>query len=157
MAEDKEKRDIIGIDLNLFPEFSGDRYPRSLYLGKEFNHKLTCNLPIPEDWSELCKFYGIDEAVAKARLVAAISTDRDTATRNYITKVKDSINWDDPDQAKIDKISKLYAKDLTTAPVRKTSETKKVKNVLTKYGLNVDELDEILAQMKAKKGKSNKK
>jgi len=152
MAEE-EKREIIGIDLDLFPEFSGDRYPRSLYLGKEFSHKLTCNLPIPENWSELCQFYGIDEAAAKARLVAAISTDRDTATRNYINKVKNNIEWENPDQAIIDEISKLYMKDLTNPPEKKVSETKKVKSVLSKYGLSAEELDEVLAQMKAKKGK----
>ena len=148
MAEETKKELISIKPENFFSDWDGTRVKRDVRVTGT-DYKLEFNLPVPATAEEVAEMYKIDNATeVLAIAVKQISYNRDTDLRKNITDA--DIDWSEADG---EAQAELFQNSLTNPPERKTSETKKVKSVLSKYGLSAEELDEVLAQMKAKKGK----
>ena len=148
MTEEMKKELISIKPENFFSDWDGTRVKRDVRVTGT-DYKLEFNLPVPATAEEVAKMYKIDNATeVLAIAVKQISYNRDTDLRKNITNA--DIDWSEADG---EAQAELFQNSLTNPPERKTSETKKVKSVLSKYGLSAEELDEVLAQMKAKKGK----
>lgn len=162
---DKEKvvkKELIGIKLDIFPEFTGARVSRDVKIG-DGTHKFTVGIPIPKNDEEAKSLYGMTIAKLIEKGAKQLSYDRDTDIGNMVKEaIKNNVDFGMLSDAS--PYTKTFQSELSTPKERKTSEITAVKNKLATAGVSASDMDDetiaiiakAVAEKKAKEAKTKK-
>jgi hypothetical protein len=158
MEKESAKKERVGIDLPIYPDFKGGRVTR--YFGLTDEYRFDIQVPVPKTDEECQSLYGVPLATIIAKGAKQHSYDNDTNLRNL---VKEAVEKGET-FASIEDVS-TYAvtlqDDMSTPKERKTSaaaqnkkDAEELKRFKEEAGVeSMDELRELIAKAKANKAK----